>query len=323
MIEYYEARVLFDYDPVTSDELCLRVGENVEVRVGDDDGEEGWLYGSDVRGRHGIFPANYVADLRSPAGAAHDSPDGNLGGGSSATYHGAGDAEHAGDGGASVPAHDLAHHPPRGQPYREGLVQAAHERRDDSAAARHYHPQDTAASAHHAGVQRDRGHGATGIATTGYHHDEDARTGASGASRASQQREPASTCHAHAPEEKGNAFDQLPDGWLCTADPDSGAMYYYTADGQGSWIRPTSTVVAAAAEPLPESGEGNPAASGNQNGLPGGGQDFGVSACLCEVLRSSTRVLGVRATWEKCTHGRGSCAATFFFCLPCRWVLDP
>lgn len=280
--------MLFDYEPVTSDELCLRVGENVEVRVGgDDDWEEGWLYGTDLRGRHGIFPANYVADLRSRAGDdTYDSPDGNLGGGSSAAYHGPGDAEHAGGSSASSAAYGQANHG-RGQACREGLVQAAGKGRDGPAAAPHYRVQDAAASAYHAGEQQDGGHGATDATTTHY-LNEDARTGAS---RASQQQEPVSTCNAHAPEEEGAASDQLPDGWLCATDPDSGVMYYYTADGQSSWTRPTSTVVAGAPEPLPGNGEGNPAAAG-------GGQGSGVSACLCEVLRCFARVLGVRTTWE-------------------------
>ncbi|CAN0343346.1 unnamed protein product, partial [Ectocarpus fasciculatus] len=64
MAEYYEVLVLFDYQPVSTDELRLFEGELVEVRVGGEGvgEEEGWLYGSDQRGCHGTFPANYVTD---------------------------------------------------------------------------------------------------------------------------------------------------------------------------------------------------------------------------------------------------------------------
>lgn len=65
MVEYYGARVLFDFTSAAPDELSLRKGESVEVRVdATTDCEEGWLSGSDIHGYHGVFPANYVEDLR-------------------------------------------------------------------------------------------------------------------------------------------------------------------------------------------------------------------------------------------------------------------
>ena len=78
MVEYYEAVALFDYTPATSDELRLRAGEPVEVRidrsgVDDDVREEGWLSGSDLLGNHGLFPANYVIDRRAPLNPSNTS----------------------------------------------------------------------------------------------------------------------------------------------------------------------------------------------------------------------------------------------------------
>lgn len=64
MVEYYDARVLFDHLPVASDELRLRKGETVEVRVDHSaDREQGWLHGTDIRGQHGMLPENYVQRL--------------------------------------------------------------------------------------------------------------------------------------------------------------------------------------------------------------------------------------------------------------------
>lgn len=78
MVEYYEARVLFDYTPATCDELRLHEGEPVEVRIDrnhPDSAEEGWLSGTDLRGHHGMFPSNYVEDVRTAAAVdAHQSP---------------------------------------------------------------------------------------------------------------------------------------------------------------------------------------------------------------------------------------------------------
>ncbi|CAN0235731.1 unnamed protein product, partial [Hapterophycus canaliculatus] len=77
MVVFYEARALFDYKSTASDELCFRAGDLIEVRVGrDDQEEEGWLYGSDQRGCHGSFPANYVAEIRDAAAPNNaDAPD--------------------------------------------------------------------------------------------------------------------------------------------------------------------------------------------------------------------------------------------------------
>ena len=276
MIQYYEARVLFDYVPVTSDELCLRVGENVEVRVGGDGEEEGWLYGSDLSGRHGIFPASYVADLRSPTGAAHGSPSSNLGGGSAAPSYGQGDAEHAAGGGSatSVASYDQGNQV-LGQTHREGLVPAAGGRRDGSVRTSYYHAQDAAASAHHAGTLQDRGCYASG--TTTYHPEDHA---GADAALVSPQQDPAIPHDANAPEGGGAASDDLPDGWFCATDPDSGVAYYYTADGQSSWTRPASTVVTGTVQPPPGGGEGNPTAWRNADSLSGASHGLGVSACL-------------------------------------------
>lgn len=65
MATYYDAKVLYDYTALAFDELTLRKGESVEVRVDHAaDAEEGWLSGADARGNHGVFPANYVEAVK-------------------------------------------------------------------------------------------------------------------------------------------------------------------------------------------------------------------------------------------------------------------
>ena len=267
MAEYYEARVLFDYDPATSDELCLRVGETVEVRLGSGGGggeeeEEGWLYGSDLRGRHGTFPANYVADLRR-------SEEYNGGGGASSSapsFHRPGDdvaAEQAGVGGASTAAIsvDGAKTVTGESGHREGGMPAATSgyAEHDSNGAPYYSTHDAAAGSVSSSFgEQGAGntYGETAPVAAANTQDEYYTISESVPTTTNPQPEPATTQHAALASgaEPGAASGQLPDGWLCGVDENSGVMYYYTADGKSSsWTRPT----AAAADALSETASGD------------------------------------------------------------------
>lgn len=252
MNECYEARVLFDYDPVTSDELCLRVGETVEVRLGGggEEEEEGWLCGSDVRGRHGTFPANYVADLRLSIRYS-----GDYGGGGAASsapsFHRPGDVEHTGVGGGAATAAAVS---------VDGAVAEAKSCREDdmsptlgysnhdSNTAPYYPAQDTAGSA--SSGEHGRGHTYSEAGTAAANIQDENIDESAPAATTSQ--EPATAQHAAASgaDLQGAVSDQLPDGWLCGVDENSGVMYYYTADGKSSsWTRPVAAA-AVAADPL-------------------------------------------------------------------------
>ena len=247
MTEYYAARVLFDYDPVTPDELCLRVGETVEVRVGDsgEEEEEGWLYGSDLRGRHGTFPANYVADLRPSTSCSGDYGGGGAVSSSATSFHGPGDVEHAGSMGASSVATSVDGTAVAEENYHE----------DDKSATLRYSKQDSNSAAYRPAAEAtttssgDQGYDGVVTATGSV---QGRNTSESSSTAATPQQPTANQYHAAAAsgaELQGAVSSQLPDGWLCDVDESSGVTYYYTSDGRrSSWTRP---VAAAAAAPDP------------------------------------------------------------------------
>jgi hypothetical protein len=56
----FTAKVLYDYKPVTSDELPLLIGNKVDVLSTEDDP---WWLCSDSSGREGMVPSNYLSRL--------------------------------------------------------------------------------------------------------------------------------------------------------------------------------------------------------------------------------------------------------------------
>lgn len=317
MVEYYEARVLFDYTPVAADELHLRRGESIEVRVGGEE-DESWLYGSDQRGCHGVFPANYVVDIRTSTSTPatfrvkNDTDNDNGGGGggdsgdnvpSAVPSQSPGDtATHAGDFvGTSTAAHDgqagavVEHNNP------EGVIAAVagyHEhwkRRDDPAGAPGFPSEERkASSAYYTGKE---GAAYIAAATTTYAHDthaENRNTSGNTLEVDTQHKANITATTAVAVVEEGavSGSDDLPDGWLWAIDEGSGVVYYYTADGQSSWTRPTSSAVTI--EPLISSGDGDESTfDGNGNSstassLRSLSLSAEVSLCLpnCGVVRS-------------------------------------
>lgn len=233
MLKYHEARVLFDYDPVTSDELCLRVGESVEVRVvvggEEEEEEEGWLYGSDLRGNHGKFPANYVADLRLPT----NSP-GSYGGGvpSAPSFHRPGGIEHAGSGGVSAATSVDGNTAVGGPNGWEGAMPATSGNSEHDSNRAPYCPgQGTPAPF------GEQGRGNIGAATA---------INTVSDNMISQEQTTTQYAAASGAESEGAVSSQLPDGWLCAIDENSGGMYFFTADGQSSsWTRPIAAAAAA------------------------------------------------------------------------------
>ncbi|CAN0196186.1 unnamed protein product [Ectocarpus sp. 6 AP-2014] len=237
MAEYYEALVLFDYQPVSIDELRLFEGELVEVRVGGEGvgEEEGWLYGSDQRGRHGTFPANYVADASTAAAVAQtlpgDSTDANSGGTSvmSAALPGG-----SWGGGHTSPT-DLQDDQATARataslgPARGGL------RDDEPVGAANYPGSNADREAFtYQGEQERRPHNLYTPATSVHQQHDHAVDEAS---------RPEPTTHNSAIVEDGVVSDsyRLPDGWFPATDEASGVVYYYTEDGQSSRTRPPAT----------------------------------------------------------------------------------
>ena len=67
----FSAKILYNYNPVSADELSLKVGDKLDVLSVDDDP---WWYCKNSDGRTGMVPSNYVTRLptlepKSPSGA--------------------------------------------------------------------------------------------------------------------------------------------------------------------------------------------------------------------------------------------------------------
>lgn len=321
--EYYEARVLFDYTPVAADELNLRRGESIAVRVGPEE-EESWLYGSDQRGRHGIFPANYVADVRtatSMSAAVHVSNDtennhGSGGGGSGGDVLSGVPYQRRGDtavqaGGVAGTSTATSYHDQAGAAVEQnnlrGVMEAAAdyvehgEGRDGSAAAPYHSSDEKMVSAYGAGEEESAYNNGTATANYSAHypHDENG-------SPTPLESMTAARSAAAVEEGGGSGHDNLPDGWLSAIDEGSGAVYYYTVDGQSSWIRPSADTVVV--EPLMGSGGGDESTPiGKGDGSTRGGPNsrslsssVDVSSCLLNgaMVRSlAPKTLVVRAVW--------------------------
>lgn len=334
MVEYYEARVLFDYTPAAADELTLRRGESIQVRVGGQE-EESWLYGSDPSGCHGVFPANYVAGIRTatsmPAAVHinnkvdnyHGSGGGGDGGGdipSGVPYQRLGDTaiKYADDAvGTSAATYDAQAAGAVTQQNEPGglMVAAAADYgdrgdfRDDSAGALwHTSEETTASSAYRAG---EEGGAHNGMDTTTYyahdpHHRNDSSTTIENTLDAPTLHHesiiPAATAAVAVEKGIASGSDDLPDGWFWATDEGSGVVYYYTANGQSSWTRPTASAAAAAAvvEPLVGGeGGGDKMPGGNSGGSSGGGGPSSSRSLLssAEVSSRAYWVAGVY-TWS-------------------------
>ncbi|CAM9240833.1 unnamed protein product [Scytosiphon promiscuus] len=230
MVVFYEARALFDYEPVASDELRLRVGDLIEVRIGGDGPqEEGWLFGSDQRGCHGSFPANYVAEVRGSVSADNaDDPDDH--GHESGDVHAALSYANQ-DGSAPTGRIGTPTALPKGEVNMN--AQAGEGSQHDSAWVTRDPAQSTSASA---------------VYDEGYRGTNNARCQPSHVATNAAIQE--STQALDAIEGEGGVVasaDRLPDGWLSAVDEASGTVYFYTEDGQSSWTRPSAVTV----EPLP------------------------------------------------------------------------
>lgn len=251
-MEYYEARVLFDYTPSASnpsDELCLRAGESIEVRVdvaGLDEGEEGWLCGSDQRGHHGTFPANYVADARTIADIA--------GGVVQTRIPGHGSTAAASSNGVYNGAQAGRSAPPK------ALLPATNARAVVSHA--------TQESVARTGLRSKFVQGAT----TEYVYGGDGKAYSDNKRNlnAGQTTVPQGSPH------HGDA-DRLPKGWFSATLETTGSEYYYTEDGQTSWTRPALVKTAVP-------GDGKAGATGDSMGesrVDGGPSSFpAVSAAI-------------------------------------------
>lgn len=219
MVEYYEARALFDYNPATPDELRLRAGEPVEVRVdrgGENVGEEGWLSGSDLLGNHGTFPASYVIDRRINSSNKNDDGDDD-------DRHAAGGVVTLSNGEPPVVGQQREIVPigggPRGQQYERGG--------DDAAQP----PMEKVLPAH----------GSYNVASSA-RRAEDAtsphagRPGGGSIATATPQRDP--WPHDDSPH-------PLQEGWFSGTEEATGEEFYYNADGRTSWVRPTAVPLSA------------------------------------------------------------------------------
>ncbi|CAM9324193.1 unnamed protein product [Ectocarpus sp. 12 AP-2014] len=245
MAEYYEALVLFDYQPVSIDELRLFEGELVEVRVGGEGvgEEEGWLYGSDQRGRHGTFPANYVTDASTADAVAQtlpgDSTDAN--GGGTSVMSAALPGELWGGGHTSPTDFQDDQATARATaslgPARGGL-------QDEEPVGAAYNPGSNVdrEAFTYQGKQERRPDNLYTPATSMHQQHDHALDEAS---------RPAPTTHNSAIVEDGDVSDsyRVPDGWFSATDESSGVVYYYTEDGQSSWTRPPATTAAKVEPP--------------------------------------------------------------------------
>lgn len=235
MVEYYEARVLFNYHPVNSDELPLRVGESIEVRVGPDIVcEEGWLVGSDIRGQHGIFPANYVVDVRHPTGGTNcarqpqDAP-----------------SQLAHDAVSETQAAYDASTRERTSEAREGdgvsglLLSANHGDGNGEETMDEYGGGSHDENARNVVVSKQAGSTETCIPASKPVVQADEGPLAAGNIFESESQE-----RQGAPAEMtgGDGHDILPKGWYSATDEATRSVYYYTDDGQSSWVRPVAGV---------------------------------------------------------------------------------
>lgn len=249
MVEYYEARVLFDYIPTTSDELCLRAGEYIEVRVDPNDldgGEQGWLSGSDLRGCHGVFPANYVLDLRTVGADVSDAPapehdtDATV---DSTFIRGRPEAMEREDmaiqGGQLGADRDVATGD-RGAPSLRNNLPANNRdavtlSNSDSAAGLEgtatTPPTALVGGAYDTRTER----GTAAVASSG----EDTVSAAQ-VDDGSTHKPVAANGEPQGPSPNDDNVDRLPDGWFSAVDEASGVVYYYTEGGPSSWTRPVA-----------------------------------------------------------------------------------
>lgn len=240
MVEYYEARVLFDYDPVNVDELRLREGESIEVRVGPDiPCEEGWLAGSNIRGQHGVFPASYVADAtQHPTSTGPQREDGNL--------------VHAQHGNEDCTTDHVLGVAPIGTLKSPG---------DDASGLLLENYGDAAETTEHGDYDDGRSTvvGSTATLLPSSKSDVDPSIRGSALEPNSQQRQVPCA---------GKDDGGLPEGWYSATDEATGIEYYYTDDGQSSWVKPTAALEpsgglaakVAAKTPQPNSANDEPAA---------------------------------------------------------------
>lgn len=240
MVEYYEARVLFDYTPETCDELRLREGEPVEVRIELDHpggAEEGWLSGTDLRGQHGIFPSNYVVAVRTAAvdaqqSAGHDSNTACVD--NTASLDEQYWEQEAIVGGGGI----------RQQRYvgETGMLETL------PAICRT--PTGPAAADATVGVE-------DGPATLAVHSSRGPNNRSDnpldlqeGGSFQAVHRASDRVLAATAPpagSRKIGSGDGLPEGWFSAIDEDTGVVYYYTEDRQTSWTKPAAILKTTAA----------------------------------------------------------------------------
>lgn len=349
MVEYYEARALFDYTPATADELQLRAGESVEVRIDrsgadDDVGEEGWLSGSDLLGNHGLFPANYVIDSRAPA-----NPSNTSGGHGDHVDHGGhvvasnkgkpvvvGQEKERGRGGggggvgAGQPGQQQqygrngngAHTPPSVLPahgYSNNVAASlSSSGRGDSstgittttaalgggaAATPSAYHQTAADRARQAGHQNGGAPaaGGAGVLPPGKHNNPDRdrnahygdRNAATAAAASAHTVAPGTSLpgpssHDHDAEGGGDSY-RLREGWFTGTDEATGLEYYYSADGQTSWVRPLAAVLGEplAAENELASVQGTREGSRVSGGRGGGGG--ATSSANSKYVSTSTR----------------------------------
>lgn len=217
MVQYYEARVIFDYNPGASDELRLRKGESVEIRIGPDVVcEEGWLSGSDLRGSHGIFPANHVVDVAK--------------------------------GQTSAAASDL-YSSDTGRPQEQLLPKQGNEHQSygtDCVTESAVGGKPTTPIAARCRVVPDRpkannGPYSASTAVAAVLRSTTPTTSSTTIAAAGAVDGPASILAPQSRQKRCREYnDGLPEGWHSAQDKSTGAVYYYTEDGQSSWVKPTA-----------------------------------------------------------------------------------
>lgn len=311
MVEYYEARALFDYTPASADELRLRAGEPVEVRIdhngidNDDIGEEGWLSGSDLLGNHGLFPANYVFDRRTPLNPSNTDDDHVV-----SSSNGKPEAGQeieiggGGGGGGGQPGQQQqygrngndAHTPPRleavlpGHGYSNNVASSGRADSSTRAAptggctavtatatpAAYYKTSDRAQQGDHYLNGGAPAPGARGVLPPGKGGGPDRIVygDRNTAAAAAYIVAPGTSLPGSSSHHNDGGSHRLQDGWFSGTDRATGAEYYYTADGQTSWVKPIAAVLG---EPLaPENEIATSAqAMGGGSSVGGGGGSGG------------------------------------------------